>query len=266
MRSRRPTSRTGGFTLIEVLVALLAMALMAGLGWRGIDGLLRAREASQARIDQVAVLQTALAQWRSDLDTSFSLPGNVGLPGLSWDGRVLRILRRASVPNLQGADAGLWVVSWSLRTPTPDEAERLGLPRDNPPPAWVRTQSPASTDRLLLQQYWAAALQREGEASAVSTTPPPGSSSPPASGTGLSPPVTGPASVAVLFPAQQWQLFYYRGDAWSNPLSSSGAVSAGQDASIPDGIRLILTLPETATPSGTITLDWVRPNFATTRS
>lgn len=264
MTRRPPTLNARGFTLIEVLVALLAMALMAGLGWRGIDGLVRAREASQTRMDRVAVMQTALAQWQSDLDAHFSLPGHDGLPGLSWDGRVLRILRRASVPTPDGADAGLWVVSWTLRALSPDEAERIGLPRHNPPTAWVRTQSAASTDRPRLQQHWAAALQSESLATSLQATAvlnPSTSSTPP----GLAP-LTGPASVAVLFPAQQWQLFYYRGDAWSNPLSSSGTVSAGQDASLPDGVRLILTLPEAATPSGTITLDWVRPNFATPRS
>ena len=35
---------------------------------------------------------------------------------------------------------------------------------------------------------------------------------------------------------------------------------------IPDGVRLILTLPEAASTSGSITLDWVRPNFTTVRS
>ena len=244
MRVRRDTRPAGGFTLVEVLVAMFAMALMAGLGWRGIDGLLRAREASQIRLDQMAVMQTALAQWQSDLDTALSLPGSNGLPGLSWDGRVLRILRRASVPDASGADAGLWVVSWSLRALTPDEAEQAGLPRHNPPLAWVRTQAPASADRPTLQQHWAAALQV---------------------GSGPTAP-QGSASTAVLFPALQWQLFYYRGDAWSNPLSSSGTVSAGQDATIPDGVRLILTLPEAASTSGSITLDWVRPNFTTVRS
>jgi general secretion pathway protein J len=250
-------SGMGGFTLIEVLVALMAMALMAALGWRGIDGLLRAREASQARVDHVAVMQTALAQWQSDLDSAISLTGTQALPGLSWDGRVLRILRRASVPDLSGADAGLWVVSWSLRTLTPDEAAQIGLPSQNPPQAWVRTQAPASTDRQALQQWWAAAVQGNGN----SVIPPSSLASNSSPGPGLS-----PVSTAVLFPAQQWQLFYYRGDAWSNPLSSTGTVSAGQDAAIPDGVRLILTLPDTTTPSGTLTLDWVRPNYSTVRS
>lgn len=276
MTARTTPHRSQGFTLIEVLVALMAMALMAGLGWRGLDGLLRAREASQTRVDQMAVMHTALAQWQSDLDTALSVTGAQGLPGLSWDGRVLRVLRRASVPDLNGADAGLWVVSWTVRTLSPDEAEALGLSRENPPPAWVRTQAPASTDRQRLQAYWAAALQGGsgaggGSGAASGTGPVSGSSaassSAPGSGLGFGlGPGLGPTTTAVLFPAQQWQLFYFRGDAWSNPLSSSGTVSAGQDATLPDGVRLILTLPEGDPPGGTITLDWVRPAFSALRS
>ena len=57
-----------GFTLVEVLVALVGLALMAGLSWRGLDSMMRTRDASQQRVDEVAVLQTALAQWRTDLD------------------------------------------------------------------------------------------------------------------------------------------------------------------------------------------------------
>ncbi len=245
MHARTSPHRCRGFTLIEVLVALVAMALMAGLGWRGLDGLLRAREASQARVDQMAIMQTALAQWQADLDTVLGVPGTQGLPGLSWDGRVLRVLRRASVPDPSGTDAGLWVVSWTVRTLSPAEADAIGLSRQNPPQAWVRTQAPASTDRQRLQETWAAAVQG-------------GSGSGSASDLG--------ATTAVLFPAQQWQLFYFRGDAWSNPLSSSGTVGAGQDATVPDGVRLILTLPEGTSPGGTITLDWVRPAFSAVRS
>ncbi len=268
MTARTSPHRSQGFTLIEVLVALMAMALMAGLGWRSLDGLLRAREASQTRVDQMAVMHTALAQWQSDLDTALSVTGAQGLPGLSWDGRVLRVLRRASVPDLNGADAGLWVVSWTVRTLSPDEAEALGLSRENPPPAWVRTRAPASNDRQRLQAYWAAAVQGGSGVGGASGTGL-GSTASSATGSGLGSGMVsgfGPTTTAVLFPAQQWQLFYFRGDAWSNPLSSSGTVGAGQDAAIPDGVRLILTLPEGAPPGGTITLDWVRPAFSALRS
>jgi general secretion pathway protein J len=254
--TRRTRRTSSGFTLIEVLVALAAMAFMAALGWRGIDSLLRGREVSQQRIDQMAVMQTALMQWQSDLDAVFSLPNGQSPPGLEWDGRVLRILRRASVPDARGADAGLWVVSWTMRQPTADEAARLGLPSVNPPPCWVRTQFPASSERGVLQQYWAAAVQAAGD-------PIRGADTGAASVSGAT------ASHAVLFPISTWQLFYFRGDAWSNPLSSAGA-SADNGTSpapvLPDGVRLILTLPANASPSGAITLDWVRPNFSTQRS
>jgi general secretion pathway protein J len=43
-----------GFTLIELLIAITLMAVMAGLGWRGLDGLMRSRDINQARIDQTA--------------------------------------------------------------------------------------------------------------------------------------------------------------------------------------------------------------------
>jgi general secretion pathway protein J len=247
-----PTRRSAGFTLVEVLVALMAMALMAGLGWRGIDGLLRAREASQTRVDQMAVMHTALSQWQSDLDAMAGPTTTTGVSSLDWDGRVLRILRRASVPQLDGSDAGLWVVSWTVRTLTPDETEHLGLPRQHPPAGWVRTQSPAAHDRATLLRYWSEALQ--GGSLGPSAV---------ANARGQTPGIT---SSTVLLPAANWQLFYYRGDAWSNPLSSSGVTQPAQDAALPDGVRLLLTLPPSTQPSGTLTLDWVRPTYSAVRS
>ena len=57
-----------GFTLIEVMVALVVMSIMAVLTWQGIDGMARASAQHRARSDDVAAVQTALLQWRTDLD------------------------------------------------------------------------------------------------------------------------------------------------------------------------------------------------------
>ncbi|MDD2919015.1 prepilin-type N-terminal cleavage/methylation domain-containing protein [Rhodoferax sp.] len=67
---------------------------------------------------------------------------------------------------------------------------------------------------------------------------------------------------------EQWQIFYYRGNAWSNPLSSADGPAAappaasapgpGEPAAAPDGVRLVLTLPPGQAINGTLTRDWVR--------
>ena len=64
----------------------------------------------------------------------------------------------------------------------------------------------------------------------------------------------------------QWKIFFHRGGAWSNPLSSEGAKPATEggagntpSGSAPDGIRLVLDLPAGPGLSGKLTLDWVNP-------
>ena len=57
-------------------------------------------------------------------------------------------------------------------------------------------------------------------------------------------------------------MFYYRGDAWSNPLSSPGTPPADLSAVgalIPDGVRLQLDLPGGAALGGTLVRDWANP-------
>ena len=86
---------TGGFTLVELLVAIAVMAMMALLSWRGIEGMRRAQNQLQTRADDSLSLQVGLAQWRTDLDAVVSLAGT---PALDWDGRVLRLTRRSAAP------------------------------------------------------------------------------------------------------------------------------------------------------------------------
>ncbi len=233
-RMRRAANR--GFTLVELLVALSVMALLAIMSWRGLDGMTRAQAQTQARADEVLALQVGLAQWTADLDAIVEFPQT---SALDWNGRVLRLTRHGS----PGAPPGARVVAWTQRIV-------------NGQGVWLRWQSPPLTTRGQLDEAWLRAdtwsqtpgqedLQRE---------------------------------VAVT-PLLEWQLFYFRSDAWTHPQSSDAAnptagttgrtpapPGAGQPrppaqgkAVLPDGVRLVLLLPNGQPISGQVTMDWVRP-------
>lgn len=59
-------SRARGFTLIELLLAISILAMMAVLGWRGLDSIVRSRSALTEDMDQSRGLQLAFAQMQSD--------------------------------------------------------------------------------------------------------------------------------------------------------------------------------------------------------
>ncbi|RZL35655.1 MAG: prepilin-type N-terminal cleavage/methylation domain-containing protein [Rubrivivax sp.] len=94
-----------GFTLVEVLVALVVMATMAAMAWRGIDALVRSRDIAQARLAQTARLQTVLAQWEVDLRAVQDSHSSIA--PVTFDGGNLVLTRQAN--------AGLQVIVWSLR-------------------------------------------------------------------------------------------------------------------------------------------------------
>ncbi|HSV36296.1 MAG TPA: prepilin-type N-terminal cleavage/methylation domain-containing protein [Ramlibacter sp.] len=216
-----------GFTLVELLVALFAMALLAILSWRGLDGMTRAQAQTEARADEVLTLQIGLAQWAADLDAVTQLPNTAAL---DWNGRVLRLTRRATT----SAAEGLLVVGWTRR-----EINGTGM--------WLRWQSPPVTTRGELQEQWLRAdiwSQNPGDEEKR-------------------------LEVAVT-PLAQWQLFYFRENAWTNPLSSAATVPGGTATStvtpvMPDGVRLILSLPPGQAIGGTLTRDWAQPTLGATR-
>lgn len=59
-------SRARGFTLIELLLAIFILAMMAVLGWRGLDSIVRSRSTLTSQMDQTRGLQLAFAQMQSD--------------------------------------------------------------------------------------------------------------------------------------------------------------------------------------------------------
>ncbi|GGX90976.1 general secretion pathway protein GspJ [Pseudoduganella dura] len=64
---RRP-HRSRGFTLIELLVAIGILALVAVLGWRGLDSILRSRVSLTQQMEHTRGIQLAFAQLQSDLE------------------------------------------------------------------------------------------------------------------------------------------------------------------------------------------------------
>jgi general secretion pathway protein J len=128
----RPRHR--GFTLIEVLVALLIMAVLATLSWQGLDGILRGRDGSRAAIDRTVRLATVLAQWEQDL---MAVVDTQQVPPLGFDGQTLRLTRRV--------EGGVALVAWAVRA---------GV--------WQRWVGPVVTRTNDLQEQWLRSQQLVG--------------------------------------------------------------------------------------------------------
>jgi len=168
---------------------------------------------------------------------SADLDAIVQLPGtdaLDWDGRALRITRHTRTESA----SSLMVVAWARR-----DVQGTGQ--------WLRWQSPPVATRAQLQVAWARAAQW-----------------------GQNPGVAERQLEVAVVPLEEWRVFYFRGDAWTNPLSSDGAGATsgappagpatpvvGPSLVLPDAVRLVLTLPPGGPVSGTLTRDWMRPTM-----
>ncbi len=222
--------RSRGFTLIEVLIALVVMSIMAVLTWQGVDGMARATQQHRERADAVAAIQTALAQWRTDLDhmidaaqTPPAVFGNrqqsqSPARAIDFDSRVIRITRRFAGDELR-------VVAWGSRNVQMPQGVQRRFMR------W--TSEPVRT-RLQWQTAWDQASRW-----------------------GQNPSDAERAMEVAVLSIEEWQIFYYRNDAWSNPLSAQGA--AAVETTLPSGVRLVLQLAPAQAPGGTLSIDWVQP-------
>jgi general secretion pathway protein J len=110
-RSKGDSLRARGFTLIELLVAITILSIVAVLGWRGLDGIVRARIALNAQLEQTRGMQLTFAQMQSDC--AHIVPGST-IPGrapLSQAADRLTLVRTVLVEN---QPTGLQVVSYRL--------------------------------------------------------------------------------------------------------------------------------------------------------
>lgn len=204
--------RRRGFTLVEVLVALVVLALIAGMAWRGVDGIVRTRDASQRVLEQTLRLNTVIGQWEADLA---AVQDTGAVPSLLFDGATLRLTRRTP--------AGVQVVAWSLR---PDPAGS----------AWRRWAGPVATTSSALQDSWLVSQQLQGDE---------------------------PGQLRTLDGLSAWQLYYFRGNAWSNaqstgnlaPAPPTGAASAVVRQALPSGVRLVLSFAPGSGFAGSLTRD-----------
>ena len=212
-----------GFTLIEVLVAIFIMALMAGMAWQGVDGIVRTRDASQQRLDQTLRLNTVLAQWEQDLS---NIQDTTLLPRtLSCDGAAVRFTRRV--------DDGIQIVVWALR-PDAAGAEAGGS-------ILQRWAGPVVTTSSALQDSWLASLQLQGTEPAQLRA------------------LTGLAQWQVyFFQGNQWANCQSTGNLAAAPAPPAGAASGAAPVvreELPSGVRLVLTFAPASGLAGTLTRD-----------
>ena len=203
-----------GFTLVEVLVALVIMAVVAAMGWQGVAGMARARDIGAAASERTLRLSALVGQWEQDLAQVYD---SAQVPGISFDGAALRIARRT--------EDGVQLVVWSLRE---------GV--------WRRWASPLAVRTGELQQAWMSSLLL---------------------------PVNEPGQLRLVDGVNDWQVYFWRGQGWSNaqssgdlaaappPVAAASAVAPpasgasapvstaiGRRTLLPSGVRLQIDLPE----------------------
>ena len=62
----RSRSGSSGFTLVEMIIAITILAMVAILGWRGLDGIVRSRVSLTTEMEQTRGMQLTFAQLQSD--------------------------------------------------------------------------------------------------------------------------------------------------------------------------------------------------------
>ncbi len=138
--------RARGFTLVELLVAISILAMVAVLGWRGLDGIVRARVALTDQMEVTRGMQLAFAQMQSDAEHMADRELLDKRPFLLADNDRMTLVRTSFVEN---EPMRLQVVAYRIRD---------GM--------LTRRESAGTRDLAQLDVLWKAAI------SDADTTPP----------------------------------------------------------------------------------------------
>ena len=141
------TRRRRGFTLIELLVAISILAIVAVLGWRGLDGIIRSRSALTSQMEQTRGLQLAFAQMQSDCENLASSSQLHGRAYLQVEDNRITLVRMVLAENQA---TQLQVVAYRVRD---------GV--------LTRRESSATRDLQQLDSLWQAVLSDTDPAASV---------------------------------------------------------------------------------------------------
>jgi general secretion pathway protein J len=131
-------SKQRGLTLVELLVAISILGLVAVMGWRGLDGIMRSRSALTDELDQTRGMQLAFAQLQSDC-AQLTNPANVqGRTTLNAITNKLTLVRNVYSDNQA---TRIQVVSYRVQ-----EGKLM------------RRESPGTRDLNELDRFWLAAI------------------------------------------------------------------------------------------------------------
>jgi len=158
----KSSRRQLGLTLIELLIAITVLAVVAVLGWRGLDSIVRSRIALTAEMERTRGIQLAFAQMQQDCANIISANLVSSHSPIVAEQRRLVLIRKVYTEN---QPVRLQVVSYRVRdgvlyrresTPTRDLAE-LDV-------AWLVNDESASRQEVALEagvssiavRFWAS--------------------------------------------------------------------------------------------------------------
>jgi general secretion pathway protein J len=143
-----PWFKHRGLTLVELLVAISVLGFVAILGWRGLDGIVRARIALTSDLEQTRGMQLAFAQLQSDCAHLASTSILANRVPLAIEQERLILIRTVFADN---QPSRLQVITYRVRE---------GV--------LTRRESAATRDLRELDMLWLAAMNDTDTAQAVS--------------------------------------------------------------------------------------------------